>query len=91
VTNGVKQTKTENQFVKAQRFIENTLKNGAVPAIEVQQMAEDNGISQKTLHRAKSARGIISVKRGGQWYWEIPAEIIYTEFKDSQDTQDGHN
>jgi hypothetical protein len=92
--NGAKQSKPENQFAKARLFIENTLRNGAVPAVEIMQLAEEHGISMKTLNRAKSALGIISVKRGGQWYWEIPIDVVFTEFAEdnqhSQDSQDGH-
>jgi len=56
------------------------------------QSAEEHGISMKTLNRAKSALGVISVKRGGQWYWEMPIDIIFTEFnQDSQDSQGSHD
>jgi hypothetical protein len=91
VMNGKRQ---ENQFAKARRLIGTALRNGAIPAVDMELMAEEHGISMKTFNRAKSALGVISVKRGGQWYWEIPIEIIYTEFsedsQDSQHGQDGH-
>jgi hypothetical protein len=43
------------------------------------QRAEEQGISPKTLNRAKEGLGVISVKRGAQWYWELPIEVVYTE------------
>jgi len=75
---------------KARRLIETSLIAGAVPAVDIEQMAQEQGISSKTLHRAKSELGVISIKRGGQWYWEIPIEVEFTElYQDSQDGQHG--
>jgi hypothetical protein len=88
----------ESQFTKARRLIETALAGGAVPAADMMQRAEEQGISPKTLNRAKDALGVISVKRGVQWYWEIPIEVVYTDVsqdgqhgQDSQDSQDGRN
>jgi hypothetical protein len=55
----------------------------------MEQAEEEQGISPKTMNRAKSALGVISVKHGNQWYWEIPIEVVYTEV--SQDGQDGQH
>jgi len=88
-----KKQQPENQFARARKLIENALRNGAVLATEMVKMAEENDISEKTFYRAKSALGVISVKRNDIWYWEMP-EIIVTEFREDrqhgQDTQDGH-
>jgi hypothetical protein len=93
---GRHQPKQENQFTKARLFIENTLRNGPIPAVDIMQMAEEQGISEKTLQRAKSALGVYSSKRNGRWYWELPIEGEYSEvyedgqYQHGQDTQDGH-
>jgi hypothetical protein len=79
--------KQESQFAKARRLLESKLKNGAVPAIEIMQMADDEGISFKTFKRAKDALGVISIKRGGQWYWDLPVEVVYEEA--GQNSQEG--
>jgi len=80
----------ENQFAKARRLIENALRHGAIPAVEIMCMAEEQGISQKTLQRAKASLGVISLKRHGQWFWDILIDAIYSECReDSQDGQDG--
>ena len=50
-------------------------------------MADDEGISFKTFKRAKDALGVISIKRGGQWYWDLPVEVVYEEA--GQDSQGG--
>ena len=77
--------KQESQFAKVRRLLETKLAHGAVPAIDIMQMADDEGISFKTFKRAKDALGIISFKQGGQWYWDLPVEGGYREAEpDSQ-------
>jgi hypothetical protein len=83
---GVK--KPESQFTKARRLIETELAHGAVAAADMMQMAEEQGISSKTLNRAKEALGVISVKHGVRWYWELPIEAEYTVIHD-EEGQDG--
>jgi len=92
VMSGKKQAKPENQFARARMFVENTLRNGSVPSADILERAEDQGISEKTLYRAKSELGVISVKRGGAWHWELPIEATCTEvYGDGhQDSQGGH-
>ena len=81
----------ESQAVKAKRLIESTLAHGAVPANDLFKMAEEQGISAKTLNRAKETLGVISIKRQGRWFWEIPIEIEYVQYEEGiQDGQDGH-
>ncbi|MDL2232381.1 AAA family ATPase [Ruminococcaceae bacterium OttesenSCG-928-L11] len=82
----------ENQFSKARRLIETTLRNGSVPAVEIMQAAEEQGISPKTLNRAKSALGVISIKRQGKWFWELPIDVEYTVCdEDGQHGQDSQH
>jgi hypothetical protein len=78
--------KPGNQLDKAKRFLESTLAHDAVPAVEVQAMAKEQGISSKTLTRAKEALGVISVKRQDKWYWQIPITVEYEECQDGQDS-----
>ena len=82
--------KPDSQLAKARRLLETELAYGEIAAVEIMQMAEEQDISAKTLNRAKSALGVISMKRGGQWFWVLPIEAEYTVVEqDSQDTQDG--
>ena len=84
--------KPESQFAKARQFVEITLANGPVLAIEIMEMAEEQGISLKTLNRAKDALGAMSVKQGAQWYWILPVDVEYTEVsQDGQDSQQGQS
>jgi len=53
----------------------------------MEQLADEKGISHKTLLRAKSAMGIKSCKKADGWYWELPTD---TDSEDSQDGQGGH-
>jgi hypothetical protein len=71
--------KTESQFARARRLIETKLANGAVLAVEIMQLADDEGISFKTFKRAKEALGVVSFRRGGQWYWDLPVEVVYDD------------
>jgi hypothetical protein len=74
---GNKKKQPENQFAKARRLIETALANGPVAAVDMEQLAEEQGISFKTFKRAKDALGVISFQRGRVWYWEIPIEVEY--------------
>ena len=81
----------ESQATKAKRLIESALAHGAVPANDIFKLAEEQGISAKTLNRAKETLGVISIKRQGRWFWEIPIEVDYVQYEDdTQDGQDGH-
>jgi len=71
--------KPESQFAKARRLLETKLAHGAVPAVDIMQMADDEGISFRTFKRAKDALGVISFKQGGQWFWDLPVEGGYRE------------
>ena len=90
---GVK--KPESQFAKARRLIESELAHGPVPAADMMQMAEEEGISPKTLNRAKDALSVISIKRGIQWYWELPIDVAYSVVNEDchhgQDSQGGQS
>lgn len=79
--------KPENQLDKAKRFLETTLSKGAAPATELVELAKEQGISTKTLNRAKEALGVISVKQGGKWLWQIPITVDYKVGQGGQDGQ----
>jgi len=79
----------ESQFSKARRLIETALANGPIPAVDIEQMAVEQGISHNTLHRAKSALGVISTKRGDKWFWDIPIDAEYTTCE--EETQGPHD
>ena len=81
--------KPDNQFAKARKLVETALANGSIPAAEMMQMAEEQSISPKTLNRAKDALGVISVKRGDRWHWELPIDVIYEEIR--QEGQHGQH
>lgn len=83
-------SKPESQLFKARRLIETELTGRSVPAADMMQMAEERGISPKTLNRAKSALGVLSVKRQGQWFWELPISVDYEVCQDGQRSQGGH-
>ncbi|MDR3209910.1 MAG: hypothetical protein LBT36_04705 [Oscillospiraceae bacterium] len=81
--------KAESQFAKARWLLETKLAHGALPAVEIMQLADEEGISFKTFKRVKDALGVISIKRNGQWYWDLPIDVVYEEC--SQEEGQGAN
>jgi len=75
----------ESQTDKARRLIMTALADGAVPAGDMEKLAEESEISMKTFNRVKGDLGVVSVPLNGRWYWQIPIEVEYTEVED-----DGH-
>ena len=45
-----------------------------VPAEEVLNRAKELGVSERTLMIAKKNLGVVSEKRGSQWYWRLPEQ-----------------
>ena len=50
------------------------LAEGPVAAEQVKEDASTEGVSERTLKRAKRDLGVGSNKRGGVWYWDLPRE-----------------
>ena len=59
------------QREKAKEFLEAFLENGEVSSVDVYAQAEEEGISRRTLERAKSELGVRSVQSGGGWAWKL--------------------
>ena len=45
-----------------------------MPAEEVRNRAKELGVSERTLMIAKKNLGVVSEKRGSQWYWRLPEQ-----------------
>lgn len=86
-----RQVRTESQFARARLLLETELAAHPAAAADVMQRAEEQGISAKTLNRAKAALDVVSTKRGGRWFWELPVVVEYTECTDNQDGQGGQD
>jgi DNA repair protein RadA/Sms len=55
---------------KAKAFLVHVLRDGAVHAIDVLLMGKEEGLSERTLDRAK--KGVArSFQRNAKWYWEL--------------------
>ena len=78
--------KRESQSDRAKQLILTMLADGAVESKKIMRASEAQGISEKTLNRAKTDLGVYSFKRGETWYWDMPAETQFAE-----DGQDGQN
>ena len=66
---GKLQTKTTQMEEELERIL-----TDPVPAEAVLDRARDLGVSERTLIIAKKNLGVISEKRGNQWYWRLPAQ-----------------
>jgi hypothetical protein len=66
----------ESALEKAIAFLRRVLSNGAMASEKVKELAEREGISRRTLWRAKSRLGVKSTKRvdGDEviWIWSLP-------------------
>ena len=85
--NGARQTH-ESQSDKAQRLILDMLSNGAEEAAKILRTAEMQGISEKTLKRAKSELGVYSFKKSERWFWSMPIETKF--INNYEEGQGGH-
>jgi hypothetical protein len=84
---------------EAVEFLNQVLADGPLPAKQVIVEADDAGIAEKTLRRAKKILGVIvyrenitGEKRGsGRWLWKLPmVELVENGFQGRhQDVQDG--
>lgn len=54
---------------QAAAFLRLILEDGPVPSADVLARAEDEGISKRTLHRAKAKIGVRSIKEDKMWLW----------------------
>jgi hypothetical protein len=59
------------QREKAKVFLEAILESGEVDSAEVYEQAEADGISRRTLERAKSELGVRSVQHSNGWVWTL--------------------
>ena len=84
---------------EAVEFLSDVLANGPVPSTEIIQDAEDAGIAEKTLRRAKKLLGVVAYREGesdrrgaGRWLWKLPiAGLVTGADKGGQPAvQDGH-
>ena len=56
---------------EAKKFLTDILANGPVPTTEIEDAANGNAISKRTLERAKRELGI-TAEKNGQWCWRLP-------------------
>ncbi len=59
---------------EAESFLVDMLADGPMPAKEVRRLAEEAGVAERTLMRAKKRLGVQSTKAGlaGAWSWSLP-------------------
>jgi hypothetical protein len=76
---------------EAVEFLIEVLADGPVAAKQVKEEAEDAGISERTLARAKKEERVISYREGetgergkDQWFWKLPVvDLVDSDIKDA--------
>jgi len=58
----------------AKRFLAELLANGPMSSKDIEEAAEANGISRRTLFRVKGELGITARKSSRKWTWQLPDE-----------------
>ncbi len=58
----------------AQTFLVLALRHGRRSALDVQSAAAKQGLSKRTLERAKQELNVVSVQSEGAWFWSLPEE-----------------
>jgi putative DNA primase/helicase len=63
-----------DERVEAENFLRGYLENGPMPADQVKAAAKENGISERTLWRAKKQVGVVAEKGSYKegWRWRLP-------------------
>jgi putative DNA primase/helicase len=68
---------------EAMEFLNDVLANGPLAASQVKEEAEEAGISERTLWRAKKVLGVMAYREGeaggrgkGHWFWKLPVASL---------------
>ena len=59
--------------IKVKEFIKEMLKNGEMLSTDCEEKLEAAGFKKSTVKKARKKAGVISQKKGFQWYWSLPA------------------
>jgi hypothetical protein len=62
---------SEVKLENAVKFLKDILGRGPVPVEEIFEKAIEQGFSERTLRRARSALGVKSQRRNGKWWWSL--------------------
>jgi len=60
---------------QALRFLRDLLADGPHAAKEVFRLAEDDGLPEKTVRRAKDDLDVETYQEGRQWWWRLPERV----------------
>lgn len=69
---GVLQDKAYNKQTDAEDLLKKLLSDGEQLSKDILDAAQEEGISRRTLFRAKSTLGITARKLLNEWYWSLP-------------------
>ncbi len=66
---------------EATRWLSETLDSGPMPAKELKELAKGDGLSLRTLERAKAKLGVVACPEyfGGPWVWKLPEGVAHND------------
>jgi len=67
---------------EANAWLRETLDSGPIPAKELKELAKSDGLSIRTLERAKAKLGVVACPEcfGGPWVWKLPEGMSHNDF-----------
>jgi hypothetical protein len=65
----------ESASLRATNFLKKELMGKTISANDILNLARENGISERTLKRAKEEAGVRSIKQSDHWNWTIDGEV----------------
>lgn len=74
-----KMGRPNDKEIKAQEYILEMLKDGEMLATDCEAKLQAEGFKKSTVKKAKKKAGVLSQKKGFQWYWSLPAGEIPNE------------
>ena len=74
-----KMGRPNDKEIKAQEYILEMLKDGEMLATDCEVKLQAEGFKKSTVKKAKKKAGVLSQKKGFQWYWSLPAGEIPNE------------
>lgn len=65
-----------SKIITAGHIMLQMLAEGPVAAADITEIISDKGIGERTIKSAKKKMGIVSFRKNGQWYWNLPGNEV---------------
>lgn len=65
--------------ITCKEFLIDFLSDGAMHSSIIMELVKNKGFSERTINTEKKKLGIISFRKNGKWFWQLPDELISLE------------